>query len=82
MEHAGAYNVDSVLAVMVKGLEEELRERMDGGRQLVSNESPSAQYETATRNKLPMKRQGGSVRDLLRTADKAIKTVRRKKSNS
>lgn len=37
----GAYNVDSVLRVMVKGLELELKERMSGGRKEVANESPS-----------------------------------------
>lgn len=37
----GAYNVDSVLGVMVKGLELELKERMAGGRKQVANESPS-----------------------------------------
>ena len=74
----GAYNVDSVLAVMVKGLEEELRERLAGGRQLVANESPSAQYEIAMGSDLAMQKQGGSVSDLVRTAGKAIKFIKRK----
>ena len=77
---AGAYNVDSVLAVMVRGLEEELRERLAGGRQTVANESPSAQYEIPQGGDLPMRKQGGSVSDLLRTANKAVKFVRGKRN--
>mmetsp|Transcript_4579 Transcript_4579/g.8832 ORF Transcript_4579/g.8832 Transcript_4579/m.8832 type:complete len:442 (-) Transcript_4579:44-1369(-) len=37
----GAYNVDGVLSIMIKGLELELKERMAGGRRQVSNEMPS-----------------------------------------
>ena len=108
----GAYNVDSVLAVMVKGLEEELTERLAGGRQYVTNDGPSAQYEDPTtsssattltsnqqhqitsegvnnasdkQQELEIKKQGGSLSDVLRTANKAIRFVgrrgRRKNSN-
>ena len=41
----GAYNVDSVLSVMVKGLETELRERLSGKRYPSNFMSPSAQYD-------------------------------------
>lgn len=43
--YLGAYNVDSVLQVMVRGLEEELKQRISGGRDMVADEGPSAQYE-------------------------------------
>ncbi len=66
---------------MVKGLEEELRERLAGGRQTVANESPSAQYEIPKGSDLPMRKQGGSVSDLLKTVKKAVKLVRGKRSN-
>ncbi len=88
MKHTltGAYNVDSVLAVMVKGLEEELRERLAGGRTLVANEKrPLAQYEISTTKttargdaELPMTQGGGNMGDVLRKANQAIKFVRRK----
>lgn len=42
-----AYNVDGVLSVMVKGLEEELKERLGGGKRYVSSLSPSAQFDVA-----------------------------------
>lgn len=68
---------------MVKGLEEELRERLAGGRQTVANVSPSAQYEIAKGGDMPaMKKQGGSVSDLLKTANKAIKYVGNKRKNN
>ena len=42
----GAYNVDGVLGVMVKGLEEELKERLGGGKRYAAiSKAPSAQYE-------------------------------------
>jgi len=94
----GAYNVDSVLAVMVKGLEEELRERLAGGRTLVANEKrPLAQYEiiasesssvtainTAVEaRELPMETQGGgSVGNVLRTANRAIQFVRSRRKRT
>ncbi len=49
----GAYNVDSVLNVMVKGLELELKERMAGGRQQVANESPSLPNDISMLNEGP-----------------------------
>lgn len=107
--------MDSVLAVMVRGLEEELKERLAGGRQLVANESPSAQYEiipiasantsrisdmrditnqkdgvsllgsTATErggSELPMKKQGVSLGDFIRRANRAVKFVGGRRNNS
>jgi len=79
----GAYNVDSVLAVMVKGLEEELRERLAGGRQYVANESPSGpsdeyDFTQGDLNEEQIKNQGASLRDIVKTANKAVKFIRRK----
>lgn len=37
----GAYNVDGVLGIMIRGLELELKERLAGGRREVTNEMPS-----------------------------------------
>lgn len=83
----GAYNVDSVLNVMVKGLEEELRERLSGGRKYLANAmSPSPQYESiggiddenwglsntlTARKELPLLRQGPSVSGLTKVAKQA-----------
>jgi len=72
----GAYNVDSVLNVMVRGLELELEERLAGGRQYVANESPSLPNELYRSNgDLPIITAGPSMsgRDLLRAAAKPIK---------
>jgi len=72
----GAYNVDSVLNVMVRGLELELEERLAGGRQYVANESPSLPNELYRSNgDLPIITAGPSMsgRDLLRAAVKPIK---------
>lgn len=85
---------------MVKGLEEELTERLAGGRQYVANDGPSAQYENPSpsslistptqqyqnasqgvsdeQQKLQMKKQGGSLSDVIRTANKAIRFVGRR----
>lgn len=41
----GAYNVDGVLSIMVKGLEEELKGRLIGRKCNVANLSPSSQFE-------------------------------------
>ena len=41
----GAYNVDGVLSVMIKGLELELKERLAGGRKQVASEGPSLPNE-------------------------------------
>jgi hypothetical protein len=83
----GAYNVDGVLSVMVRGLEEELRDRLAGGLRDVSNSnSPSPQYED---NQLVFDEKQGSVeeelllgqgasgKDILRTANKIVKWARR-----
>ncbi len=68
---------------MVKGLEEELRERLAGGRQLVANESPSPQYEIARGGDMPvMKKQGGSLSDLLKTAKKAVRFIGQRRHKS
>jgi len=80
----GAYNVDAVLSVMVKGLEEELTDRLAGGMYSVSkNMSPSPQYESqaSTSQELPMVRQGGSVEDVVYTAKRIFKWARSKKGN-
>mmetsp|Transcript_33128 Transcript_33128/g.39668 ORF Transcript_33128/g.39668 Transcript_33128/m.39668 type:complete len:455 (+) Transcript_33128:89-1453(+) len=80
----GAYNVDAVLAVMVKGLEEELKDRLAGGMNFVSkNMSPSPQYEspTSTSQELPIVRQGGSAEDVVYTAKRIFKWARSKKGN-
>lgn len=53
----GAYNVDGVLSIMIKGLELELKERMAGGRRQVANEMPSLPNDVYSgaggRNTLP-----------------------------
>ncbi len=82
-EPLGAYNVDSVLEVMVKGLEEELKERLAGGRQLVANESPSPpvhmqQLEINESKDLPIKKQGASLGDIVRSANRVVKFVGRR----
>ena len=90
---------------MVKGLEEELTERLAGGRQYVANDGPSAQYENPTpsslsttltsnqqyqvtskgtsnvsdeQQELEIKKQGASLSDVLRIANKAIRFVGRR----
>lgn len=88
----GAYNVDGVLSVMVRGLEEELRDRLAGGLRDVSNaNSPSPQYED---NQLVFDEKQGSVeeelllgqgasgKDILRTAKKIVKWARSKNNNN
>jgi len=80
----GAYNVDAVLAVMVKGLEEELTDRLAGGMSFVSkNMSPSPQYENQTFSpqELPIVTQGGSVKDIFHTTKRMVKWARRKRGN-
>lgn len=80
----GAYNVDAVLAVMVKGLEEELTDRLAGGMSFVSkNMSPSPQYENQafSPKELPMVTQGGNVKDVLHTAKRMVRWARKKKGN-
>ena len=74
---------------MVRGLEEELRDRLAGGLRNVSNSnSPSPQYED---NELVVseqlsvveqsyKGQGASGKDILRTAKRIIKWARSKKN--
>ena len=70
----GAYNVDSVLSVMVSGLEEELKARMSGAKVYSSNfkgpSSPSDRLESAeaktTKRKpssasLPIQQQGADI---------------------
>lgn len=76
----GAYNVDTVLCVMVKGLEAELKERMNGGRQEVTNQNPSlptSLKSASSTSELPMLRSGPSVSSPLKTAFRKI--FRRKK---
>lgn len=50
----GAYNVDGVLSVMVRGLEEELRARMNGVIFSGDGRSPSLDNMTNTNNKVNM----------------------------
>lgn len=75
----GAYNVDSVLCVMVKGLEAELKERMNGGRQEVANQNPSLpnalKSASVPEEELPMLRSGPSVSGVFK---KIIKNVFKK----
>merc|ERR1712127_4894 len=70
----GAYNVDAVLSVMVRGLEEELRARMngkvfsEGGRYPTADQSmhslkASPKLESTVETQLPMLQQGASVSD-------------------
>ena len=69
------YNVDAVLSVMVKGLEEELKDRLTGRMNFVSkNMSPSPQYEIQAilPQELPMVRQGASVRDVFDSGKKLL----------
>jgi hypothetical protein len=76
----GAYNVDSVLCVMVKGLEAELKERMNGGRQEVANQNPSLpnalKSASVQEEELPMLRSGPSISGVFK---KIIKKVVRKR---
>ena len=84
----GAYNVDGVLSIMVRGLEEELRDRLAGGSRYVANSNnPSPQYEnnqdTAEEKELSVDEQkvlsqGASGKDLLRTARKVVKWAKRR----
>jgi len=91
----GAYNVDSVLSVMVKGLETELRERLSGKRYLSNSMSPSAQYddiqlsqpqqnllldEQIQESSLPMLSQGLNDEDLIRPVKRIMKWVKRKRN--
>lgn len=62
----GAYNVDGVLGVMVRGLELELKERLAGGRREVANESPSLPSDVYLSNNdkdrdLPMMTSGANL---------------------
>lgn len=60
----GAYNVDGVLNIMIKGLELELKERMAGGRRQVANEMPSLPndvYDGGNGSDLPMLTSGPSL---------------------
>jgi len=78
----GAYNVDAVLAVMVKGLEEELTDRLAGGMSFVSkNMSPSPQYESQdlTTKQLPIMQQGGNLGGVFHATKKVVKWARSKK---
>ena len=85
----GAYNVDGVLSVMVRGLEEELNERLSGHTYVSNTMSPSAQYEPTDNNKtneppeksLGIATQGVRGRDLLRIAKKTRNFLRRKRKN-
>lgn len=84
----GAYNVDGVLSVMVRGLEEELNERLSGNTYVSNTMSPSAQYEPTNNNtneppepSLGMVTQGVRGRDLLRIAKKTKNFLRRKRKN-
>jgi len=84
----GAYNVDGVLSVMVRGLEEELNERLSGNTYVSNTMSPSAQYEPINNNtneppepSLGMVTQGVRGRDLLRIAKKTKNFLRRKRKN-
>lgn len=90
----GAYNVDAVLSVMVRGLEEELRARMngkvfsEGGRYPTADQSmhslkASPKLESTVETQLPMLQQGASVSD--ETLSKPVKKLFRwavKKRNS
>jgi hypothetical protein len=74
----GAYTVDGVLNVMVKGLEQELTERMAGGLKEVANQSPSLPNDTYPSN-LPTLTSGGSMsagKELMRKAIKPLKVVK------
>jgi hypothetical protein len=74
----GAYNVDGVLNVMVKGLEQELTERMAGGLKEAANQSPSLPNDTYPSN-LPTLTSGGSMsagKELMRKAIKPLKVVK------
>lgn len=72
---------------MVKGLEEELKERLAGGRQLVANESPSPPvhmqqlYEINESEDLPIKKQGVSLGDIVRSANRVVTFVGRRNKN-
>lgn len=65
----GAYNVDSVLSVMVRGLEDELKARMSGSRVYASNikapSAPNDPVEGTPRDTktsvLPVQQQGADV---------------------
>jgi hypothetical protein len=84
----GAYNVDGVLGVMIKGLELELKERLAGGRKEAANESPSLPNDVYVTNagngnsamdNLPIMTSGGSIsaaKELVRKAVKPFKMVK------
>lgn len=85
----GAYNVDGVLSVMVKGLEQELDERLSGKPYVSNTMSPSPQYEpTPTNNQQPptdqtlgMTTQGVRGRDLIRIAKRTRNLFKRKRKS-
>jgi hypothetical protein len=80
----GAYNVDGVLSVMVKGLEEELEARMSGNKIYAANKkSPSRPRDLRTseeEEELPMLKQGAdlgfTVRTVKRVGGWAIRRAR------
>jgi hypothetical protein len=83
----GAYNVDGVLSIMIKGLELELKERMAGGRRQVANEMPSLPNDVYTRgrnNNVGEGGNGGGGGDLSMMtsgpsiSDKTLKRIARK----
>ncbi len=93
----GAYNVDGVLSVMIKGLEIELKERLAGGRKQVANESPSLPNDvyvtsgmdmlddSSTSSSLPTLTSGGSIhagKDLMRKAVQPLMTAKKRFSRN
>jgi len=79
--------VDSVLSVMVKGLEEELKERLMGRKNHTANLSPSAQYDetrittenpdNVTINEMEISHQGMSFKGIGRPLKKIMKWIRK-----
>ena len=70
---------------MVRGLEEELRDRLAGGSRYVANSNnPSPQYENIRKgddlssDEQNVLSQGASGKDILRTARKVVKWARRR----
>jgi len=73
----GAYNVDGVLNVMIRGLEQELKERLAGGRREVADKMPSLPNDIYNADEQILT-SGPSVRtkDLIRAAVKPINAMR------